>query len=174
MRANLSQDRLLAALAVAAILMTGEVASAQQGLGPAFPVNTLAQSFTRPRADVATAPGGEFMVVWVSPNSAGSDSDGTSVQAQRFDAAGVMSGGQFQVNTATAGNQNQAEVAIDGSGAARWTPRNCPNNARRSRRLPRLPFGWPGTAPALRRRPRSAAAGRSRGAGYRRDGAAER
>jgi hypothetical protein len=53
-------------------------------------------------------------VVWGSGGSFGSDNDDESVQAQRYDAAGVPQGGQFQVNTSTNSFQNFPAVAARG------------------------------------------------------------
>src|SRR5207244_6596259 len=59
---------------------------------------------------------GNFVVVWESGGSAGSDTDGYSIQGQRYDSAGTPVGGQFQVNTYTTGDQYHPTVAGDGAG----------------------------------------------------------
>ena len=65
---------------------------------------------------VARGPDGGFVVVWTSEGSPGSDTDGYSVQAQRFDTNGRRLGVQFQVNTYTTGDQFAGTVASDESG----------------------------------------------------------
>jgi hypothetical protein len=50
---------------------------------------------------------GDFVVVWQSFGSAGSDDSATSIQAQRFASNGSPAGGQFQVNTYVAGQQRR-------------------------------------------------------------------
>ena len=66
--------------------------------------------------DVAGAPAGQFVVVWASDGSTGSDNSYGSVQAQRFDASAVPSGLQFQVNTYITLSQIEPAVASDGLG----------------------------------------------------------
>ena len=62
---------------------------------------------------VARDPGGEFVIVWESD---GQDNSGGTVIARRYNAAGVVQGGEFQVNTQTLGGR-KAAVAIDASGS---------------------------------------------------------
>jgi hypothetical protein len=59
---------------------------------------------------------GGFVVVWASVGSAGSDTDGFSVQGRRYDSAGTPLGAQFQVNTYTTSGQYYARAATDGTG----------------------------------------------------------
>lgn len=59
---------------------------------------------------------GNFVVVWQSSGSAGSDLSAYSVQGQRYNAAGVAQGGEFQVNSYTTGEQFDAAVAMDSDG----------------------------------------------------------
>ena len=66
--------------------------------------------------DVASASGGEFVVVWASNGSTGTDISYASVQAQRFDAGGAPSGLQFQVNTYITLDQVEPAVASDALG----------------------------------------------------------
>ena len=75
-------------------------------------------------ADVILDDSGNFVVVWRS--FASNDPDGTSIQAQRFAADGSKIGGQFLVNTVTAGSQEWPRVAIqdDGKFLALWTDFN--------------------------------------------------
>ena len=57
-----------------------------------------------------------FVVVWVSDRSSGSDSHGTSIQAQVFNSDGSILGSQFQVNTLTTSNQVSPAIESLGSG----------------------------------------------------------
>ena len=70
--------------------------------------------------DLTLDPSGRFVVVWTSEGSGGDDSSSTSIQGQRFDAAGNPIGGQFQVNSYTTGTQGERyggpSVATDASG----------------------------------------------------------
>lgn len=90
-------------------------------LGGQFQVNfhtTLAQE----HPGVASDSDGNFVVVWDSNSSTGTDTDGRSVHGQRFDANGTTLGPQFQVNLATAGAQANAAVArhSEGSFVVAW------------------------------------------------------
>ncbi len=72
---------------------------------------------------VAIAPNGEYVVVWSSDQSSGSDGNGFGVRMQRFDAAGNPIGSERQVNETTTNNQYHATVAVDdsGRGVVAWT-----------------------------------------------------
>jgi hypothetical protein len=65
---------------------------------------------------VASNQAGDFVVVWDSIGSAGTDTSFRSVQGQRFTTDGTPVGGEFQVNTYTTSSQYRAEVSDDGSG----------------------------------------------------------
>ncbi len=65
---------------------------------------------------VAMGAGGDFVAVWASLGSAGSDGSSYSVQGGRFAADGTPRGADFQVNTSTGGYQFLPDVAFDGSG----------------------------------------------------------
>jgi hypothetical protein len=80
-------------------------------LGAQFQVNTYTTSNQYDPA-VAMAPGGAFVVVWSSDGSAGTDTSGYSIQARRYDAAGVPQGAEFQVNTYTTLGQSGPAVAM--------------------------------------------------------------
>jgi hypothetical protein len=54
--------------------------------------------------------------VWQSAGSSGTDTDGTSIQGQRYDAGGNPVGGEFQVNSYTTGGQFMPSVAMDAEG----------------------------------------------------------
>jgi hypothetical protein len=83
--------------------------------GPTFQVNghTLDGQM---RPTVAGVPGGGFLVVWQSRGSAEDDSSGTSIQARRYDASGVPTGPDRQVNSFTTGNQLRSAVGVGADG----------------------------------------------------------
>ena len=58
-------------------------------------------------------PAGSFIVAWSSRDQDGS---GEGIFAQRYDAAGVKVGGEFQVNTFTSGDQLLPSVAANAAG----------------------------------------------------------
>ena len=80
-----------------------------------FQVNTYTTSYQYDPA-VAMDADGDFVVVWESVGSSGTDSDSYSIQAQRYNSSGVAQGGQFQVNTYTTSQQVDATVAMDADG----------------------------------------------------------
>ncbi|HEY1066947.1 MAG TPA: hypothetical protein VGE52_12580, partial [Pirellulales bacterium] len=71
-------------------------------------------------ATVAMDSSGDFVVTWTS---AGQDGGGYGVFAQRYNAAGVALGGEFQVNTTVASDQKWSTVAMDSTGnfVITWT-----------------------------------------------------
>jgi len=75
--------------------------------GDEFQVNSTTAASQR-EASVAMQDDGTFLVVW---SSLGQDGDSWAVVAQRFDAAGIAQGGEFVVNSSTAGHQRHAQVA---------------------------------------------------------------
>ena len=62
---------------------------------------------------VAMESDGDFVVSW---SSNGQDGGGWGVYAQRYNAAGLLQGGEFRVNTTTTGNQQYSSVAMDADG----------------------------------------------------------
>ena len=90
--------------------------------GAEFQVNTYTDGGQRD-PKVAMDADGDFVIVWTSQGSAGTDSSGWSVQGQRYSAAGIPQGGEFQVNTHTASDQNSPAVAMDADGdfVVTWT-----------------------------------------------------
>ncbi len=66
---------------------------------------------------------GDFVVVWESYGSLGSDSYANSIQARRFTPSGVPLGDQFQVNSQTLGYQDMPALAVaeDGAFVVAWT-----------------------------------------------------
>ncbi|MBN2477072.1 MAG: putative Ig domain-containing protein [Pirellulales bacterium] len=88
-------------------------------MGSEFRVNTtIASAQTFP--SVAMDDPGNFVVTW---SSLSQDFSGYGVFAKRFDSAGQPVGGEFRVNTFTAGNQNFSAVAMDADGdfVVTWT-----------------------------------------------------
>jgi hypothetical protein len=80
--------------------------------GGEFQVNTSTGD-DREYSSVAMGAAGNFVITWSSHNQDGS---GWGVYAQRYNAAGVAQGGEFQVNTTTANDQEYSTVAMDASG----------------------------------------------------------
>ena len=90
--------------------------------GSEFLVNThAADAQTFP--SIAMDADGDFVVTW---SSLFQDHDIYGVYAQRFNAAGLPQGDEFQVNTCIAGNQNYSAVAMDSDGdfVVTWTSSN--------------------------------------------------
>jgi hypothetical protein len=84
--------------------------------GVEFQVNTFTtggQYTVYAGTPVATRPDGRFVVVWTSTAQ---DGDGSGVFGQLFDAAGNKAGGEFRVNTTTAEDQYQPQVAVAAHG----------------------------------------------------------
>ncbi|MDY0874496.1 cadherin domain-containing protein [Dongia rigui] len=67
---------------------------------------------------------GGLIVVWVSDN--GQDGDQRGVYARRYNSAGVAVGGEFLVNSITAGSQDQSQVVAltDGGFVVTWRSEN--------------------------------------------------
>ena len=91
--------------------------------GGEFQVNTYtgggqgsAYYFGQSNHDVGMSPTGSFVVVWGSYDN-DQDGDLASVQARRYDAAGVSLGGEFRVNTYTTGNEALPAVGVAGDGS---------------------------------------------------------
>ncbi len=102
-----------AILAVFLLLPLGPNAVLAQ-VGSEFQVNTYTPSFQEVPA-MASGASGAFVVVWNS----GGDQDGSyaGVFGQRYDSAGQSAGTEFQVNTYTMFDQNQAAVAAGADAA---------------------------------------------------------
>jgi hypothetical protein len=87
-----------------------DAAGARQGAE--FQVNTFTtghQGYSSVDMDAA----GNFVVVW---ESTAQDGHNLGVFGQRYDAAGVRRGGEFQVNTYTTADQGQPYVSMDSDG----------------------------------------------------------
>jgi len=86
-------------------------------VGSEFQVNTFTTGEQRTLAEspqsVAMDADGDFVVTW---SGYGQDGDGYGIFAQRYNAAGVAQGSEFQVNTYTAGWQRYSTVAMDADG----------------------------------------------------------
>jgi len=87
--------------------------------GSEFQVNTHTVTGQR-FSTVAMDADGDFVVTWTSLNQ---DASAYGIFAQRYNAAGVAQGGEFQVNTQTNGNQQAVSVAMDTEGdfVVAWT-----------------------------------------------------
>ena len=88
------------------------VALAQAPAGPEFQVNSFT-SGRQSRPSVASDAAGNVVVVW---SSAGRDGSEDGVFARRYDAGGVATGDEFQVNTFTTESQDRPFVASDPAG----------------------------------------------------------
>jgi hypothetical protein len=80
--------------------------------GSEFQVNTYTTSVQR-FSTVARDADGDFVVTWASY---GQDGSSEGVYAQRYNAAGVAQGSEFQVNTYTTDLQRNATVGMDADG----------------------------------------------------------
>jgi hypothetical protein len=86
-------------------------------LGGEFRVNSYTPEIPRLVSPaVASDPAGNFLVVWESNGSTGTDSFGLSIQGRRYDSSGAPQGDQFQVNTFTTRGEQHPSVAVDGTG----------------------------------------------------------
>jgi hypothetical protein len=91
-------------------------ASDGSALGAQFQVNTYTTS-NQVLPSVAMSAGGDFLAVWASIGSAGTDSSNRSIQGQRHASNGAAQGAQFQVNTFTLNSQdNPSAAALTGGG----------------------------------------------------------
>lgn len=84
--------------------------SAGAAQGTEFRVNTHTTGAQQSSA-VAMDSAGDFIITW---ESAAQDGDGWGIFARQYDANGSAAGSEFQVNTATTGNQTAPAVAMDG------------------------------------------------------------
>ena len=84
-------------------------------VGNEFQVNSYTTS-TQRFPSVALDADGDFVVVWQSSGSGGSDSSSYSVQGQRYASDGSTVGNEFQVNSYTTSSQAYPSVALDADG----------------------------------------------------------
>lgn len=105
-------------LGIAAVLLLCVTAVGAQPVpqGDDFQVNTLTAGF-QDGVDVGVEGDNDFLVIWQSLVSAGTDTDGFSIQGQSYTADGTPNGPEFQVNTYTTGDQLWASVAVAPSGS---------------------------------------------------------
>ncbi len=92
--------------------------AASLGIGPAradVQVNTYTTG-SQYRPSVSMDSDGDFVVVWASLGSGGTDTAGFSIQGQRFAADGSAAGAQFQVNTYITNDQRNPAVGVDSNG----------------------------------------------------------
>ena len=82
--------------------------------GIQFQVNTYTTSSQFGSSVGVASTGASFVVVWTSRGSSGTDTDGNSVQGQRYSNinGGGPLGSQFQVNTYTTSFQSYPSVAV--------------------------------------------------------------
>ena len=107
--------RICASLTLACVSFAVPAWSAPFPLGPQFQVDSYTPHLAQvPRIDMDGA--GNFIVVWDSYGSNGSDTSEWSIQGQRFDSEGAPIGTQFQVNTFTSSWQRWPDVAADAAG----------------------------------------------------------
>ena len=86
--------------------------SAGVALGSIFRVNT-ASGYSEQDPSIALDSAGDCVITWASY---GQDGSGWGVFGQRYNSLGVAQGGEFQINTTTAGDQMHARVAMDAAG----------------------------------------------------------
>lgn len=80
--------------------------------GAEFTINTVDYSYGK--LNIASGETDDFLVVWSSFESNGSDTSGTSIQGRLLSSTGTPQGIQFQVNASTTGNQVNPSVTFDG------------------------------------------------------------
>jgi hypothetical protein len=100
-------------LSVAAAHAAGAQTPAPDGVE--FQVNTYATSY-QVLPSVAAGDDGDFVVVWASMGSSGTDTSSQCIQGQRYASDGSAQGTQFQVNTYTTGYQSDPSVSADSDG----------------------------------------------------------
>jgi hypothetical protein len=83
--------------------------------GSEFQVNTYTTNDQRFPL-VAMDADGDFVVIWASSGSSGTDTNNFSIQGQSYNAAGTAVGSEFQVNTYTTNRQFFPLVAMDADG----------------------------------------------------------
>ena len=96
--------------------------SSGTAVGGETPVNTTTAGHQWP-SSVTALPDGGWVVAWQSQNQDGS---GNGAYLRQYNAKGVAVTGELQVNTATAGNQDQADIAAldDGGFVVTWQSEN--------------------------------------------------
>jgi hypothetical protein len=99
------------------LLLAGGIALAQEAVpvGDEFQVNSYTTQYQY-SPSAATGADGDFVVVWTSYGSYGTDTSQGSVQLRRFTSDGTPVSDDIQVNIYTTSSQNQPSVAIDSDG----------------------------------------------------------
>jgi hypothetical protein len=99
-------------------------------LGLEFQVNSYTTN-GQSGPSVAVAPDGDFVVLWTSLGSFGTDMSSDSIQGQRYTSSGATLGGEFQVNTYTTNSQSVPSVAsaADGDFVVVWQSYGSANDA---------------------------------------------
>ena len=112
----------MAGLVVSLLTAVPVQAQAPEPVDDQFQVNSYTTDDQRGSL-VAGDTEGNFVVVWGSDGSYGTDSTGFSIQGQLYDASGTRVGSQFQVNSYTTSSQSVPAVATDGEGnfAVTWS-----------------------------------------------------
>jgi hypothetical protein len=115
--------RVVSCVALGALLSEAPPAGAQAPVpeGAEFQVNTYT-THRQLDTSVAADSDGDYIVVWVSRGSFGSDTWFSSIQGQRYASDGTAQGAQFQVNSYTTGDQFAPSVAAapDGDFSVVW------------------------------------------------------
>ena len=109
---TLREVRVRLVLAIATFSSTAATATPPEPIGSEFQVNTYTTS-TQALPVVVSTSSGEFIVVWESYGSSGSDTSSFSIQGQILGSGGLPLGGEFQINTYTTSNQLIPAVAVD-------------------------------------------------------------
>ncbi len=102
-------------LAVIALVISASATVAQVPIGSQFLVN----SYTTDRQyipSVSMDSDGDFVIVWESYGSSGSDTSFWSIQGQRYASDGTALGNEFQVNSYTPRSQRGSSVSMDSDG----------------------------------------------------------
>jgi hypothetical protein len=84
-------------------------------VGTEFRVNTYTTGI-QGTSSVAFDGDGNFVIVWYSDGSSGTDSSDSSIQGQRYDSDGDPAGTEFQINTYTTDFQRLPAVAVASDG----------------------------------------------------------
>ncbi len=100
---------------IAAVLLIASGAGSGTARADDVQVNTYTTS-TQGVPSVSLDADGDFVVVWESQGSGGTDSLGYSVQGQRYASDGTTVGGEFQVNSYSTSGQRHPSVSLDADG----------------------------------------------------------
>ncbi|HEX6737027.1 MAG TPA: RTX toxin, partial [Vicinamibacteria bacterium] len=100
------------AVAIVLVCLRAAAVAGQEAPCAEFQVNTHT-TFTQQRPAVASAPNGDFVVVWEGYQQEGS---GGAIVGRRYDASGSPRGGEFIVSNISVGVLKNPAVAMDASG----------------------------------------------------------